>query len=597
MKIKDVLHESVLNELALSSEDLADELVTAAETTDDSAPEHQAVLKLMADLMAKFKADTAQEKTQPQARPDQAQQQQVQRTQAQQAAPTAQSTAPTAQGPVPMAMPKAQAQTTVSEAIDPGIAEEFKQYNNDPAFLSWLETQPDSTHQMILATVRSAKQAGQEEEFQTNLKWNDDLEQKAKELADKVVNNAEIIHSAIEFNKAKDGKTEEEALAEEYDRHLDEAKAKASGKKAETGEVMKEKIIDLVKAIFERPVKTARDRASTEAMRSSVISFMEKSRTEGIVDFIKIIKNKKVDANIDSMVSGSDRLIYNMIKKEAFNATPGTTAGAWGPGEVGLSILANPVTKGTEGGDLRVMTKQGPVEIELKGMKSGTSGGRFNSNGVAKATDAGRLFKPVVMNFFNALWALQPKQQGMNPAQLEKQIVKTFTKPPTATGKARAKPVKNHMTFDLEALRDFWNPKLIVPASRLFPKETKAICKEFLEGMARAAVLPSGQKFAEPAIKEMLRDPNIFYRSEQGGFGLSHRGIQANICKILYSVYAGVDKKGVIMYFNTVTTNYYIARGPDDMKEQIMSGKLKTGNAIIDFAAGQSPASPQVGID
>jgi hypothetical protein len=46
-----------------------------------------------------------------------------------------------------------------------------------------------------------------------------------------------------------------------------------------------------------------------------------------------------------------------------------------------------------------------------------------------------------------------------------------------------------------------------------------------------------------------------------------------------------------------VTTNYYVARGPDDMKEQVMAGKLRTGNAIIDFAAGQSPASPQVGID
>jgi hypothetical protein len=32
------------------------------------------------------------------------------------------------------------------------------------------------------------------------------------------------------------------------------------------------------------------------------------------------------------------------------------------------------------------------------------------------------------------------------------------------------------------------------------------------------------------------------------------------------------------------------------MKKQILSGRLSTGNSIIDFGSGQTPASPQVGI-
>lgn len=594
MKINDILKESVLKEFAVTSDEVVNSLIQAAETTDPLTPEHQNVMKAITMLLDKVKAvqATPEPEAQPQQQPVQ------QQPKPAQPAPAPAAPQPAPQQNAPMAMPgmaKPVNENYTNE--EQAKIEELRKLQDSPE-LATILSNPDIARYVLLIADK-AKDAGKEEEFQTNLQWNDELQKKAEELATKVVNNAEIIHGVIEFNKAKDGKTEEEALAEEFESHLDEAKAKAAGKKkAETGEVMKDKIIDLVRVIFERPVKSARDRVTTEAMRRSVVSFMEKSRKEGIVDFIKILANKKIDAKIDDLVTGTDRAIYNMIKNEAFNATPGTTAGAWGPGEVGLSILANPVTKGTDGGDLKVMTKKGPVEIELKGMKSGTSGGRFNSNGVAKATDAARQFKPVVQEFFNDLWALQQGNARIKKAtDLDKTMTKTFTKPPTATGKARAKPVKNYLTFDLEALNDFWNPKLIVPASRAFPRETKAACKKFLEGMARAAVLDSGMKFAESSIKEMLRDPNIFYKSEQGGFGLAHRGIQANICKILYSVYAGVDNKGVIMYFNTVTTNYYIARGPDDMKEQVMAGKLRTGNAIIDFAAGQSPASPQVGID
>lgn len=592
MKINDILKESVLKEFAVTSDEIVNSLIQAAEETDPMTPEHQEVMKAITMLLDKIKAGQAAPQPEPQ--PVQQQPQQQPKPAPAPAQPAPAQPAPQQNAPMAMpGMPKPVNESLTDE--EQAKIEELRKLQDDPQ----LDNLDENTLRYLLLIVDKAKDAGREEEFQTNLLWNDELQKKAEALADKVVNNAEIIHQVIEFNKKKDGKTEEQALAEEFETHLDEAKAKAAGKKkAETGEVMKDKIIDLVRVIFERPVKSARDRATTEAMRRSVVSFMEKSRSEGIVDFIKILRNKKVDAKIDDMVAGTDRSIYNLIKNEAFNATPGTTAGAWGPGEVGLSILANPVTKGTDGGDLRVLTKQGPVEIELKGMKSGTSGGRFNSNGVAKATDAGRQFKPVVQEFFNDLWALQQGNARIKkPADLDKTMTKTFTKPPTATGKARAKPVKNYLTFDLEALNDFWNPKLIVPASRAFPRETKAACKKFLEGMARAAILDSGIQFAEAAIKEMIRDPNVFYKSDSGGFGLAHRGIQANICKILYSVYAGVDNKGVIMYFNTVTTNYYVARGPDDMKEQVMAGKLRTGNAIIDFAAGQSPASPQVGID
>jgi hypothetical protein len=96
----------------------------------------------------------------------------------------------------------------------------------------------------------------------------------------------------------------------------------------------------------------------------------------------------------------------------------------------------------------------------------------------------------------------------------------------------------------------------------------------------------------------LVKDPAIFEKvaGTKGAFQLNWLALQAGICRILYAVYSGLDDKGVIMYFNTVTSNYYVVKGPEDVQEKILAGLLKTGNAILDFKAGQVPASPQVGI-
>jgi hypothetical protein len=309
---------------------------------------------------------------------------------------------------------------------------------------------------------------------------------------------------------------------------------------------------------------------------------MEKCKV-GVIDFNDIIANDSPNANIDELVSSQDKEIYSEIRDKAFGAVPSTTAGAWGPGEIGLSLLATPVTKGTVG-DLRVLTKDGAIEVELKGMQDAKAGGRFNSNAVAKAKDAARQYKKHFDIFYRGLSEIIDIPDTNKIFTVVKNI------------KTGATKIKRTETFDYEAISKVWNPKLILPASKANPKRTLQLTKRFLAGIADSAVLDEGKQYAKDAIIEMTRDPDIVVMNSDGSFTLNWLGIQANISKILYSVYAGVDKKGVIMYFNTMTSNYYIVQGPDDMKSRIKDGTLKTGNSIIDFAAGQSPASPQVGI-
>ena len=147
-----------------------------------------------------------------------------------------------------------------------------------------------------------------------------------------MVRNGEIIHNAIQENSNKE--TQQSQLAEA---------------KEEAGTAIKAKIIDILKGIFSKPAKTEQDRVKVERLRKLTEQFMHKCRI-GIIDFEDILSSPT--NKIDDLVDPGDLVIYNFIKREAFNAVPGTTAGAWGPGEIGLSMLATPVTKGEIGGAL-----------------------------------------------------------------------------------------------------------------------------------------------------------------------------------------------------------------------------------------------------
>jgi hypothetical protein len=529
---------------------------------------YKQAVDLLVDLETSAEA-IEQDTTQPEQQPQQ---------------PVQQQPIPQQQQQLPVQEPVAQPEVPEEEPLAEAIRNHTKALNNLLARVN------DPTKWATLIAAKRAKGvsdqdiyellgSGMELQHQISVEWDDELEITAEILADKIVKNAEIIHSAIEANLKKDAGNKTEVA---------EAKIKAGTK--EKASPMKGKIVAILKNVFEPPVRNQRELASREKKKLLVKQFMEQCKS-GIIDFNDIIENNGAHSTIDQLVEKRDEEIYYEIRDEIFVAVPSTTAGAWGPGEVGLSLLATPVTKGSIG-DLAVMTANGLVEVELKGMQSAKAGGRFNSNGVAKAKDAAKDFRKAINTAYDQLSEIIISGNGK---QAIGDIGSTFRM--VSNQKTGATKAKRPETFDLEAIDNIWNPKLVVPASRIDPVATQLIMTELLREMAEAAVLEEGKQFAQEPIDQMVRDVRSIFRAAEGeGFELNFLGIQANIAKILYSVYAGVDKKGVIMYFNTKTSNYYIVQGPQDMYNQIQKGKLQTGNAIIDFAAGQSPASPQVGI-
>jgi hypothetical protein len=569
MRILDIikpLYEFAPPTAGAGSIELIKNLLSMVMNHELEGPAYKQAVDLLVDLETSAEA-IEQDTTQPEPQPQQ---------------PVQQQPVPQQQTLQPVQEPVLQPEVPEEEPLAEAIRNHTKALNNLLARVN------DPTKWATIVAAKRAKGvtdqdiyellgSGMELQHQITVEWDDELATTAEILADKIVKNAEIIHSVIEANLKKDAGNKTEV-----------AEAKEGTK--EKASPMKNKIVAILKNVFEPPVRNQRALAAREKKKLLVKQFMEQCKT-GIIDFNDIIDNNGAHSTIDQLVEKRDEEIYYEIRDEIFVAVPSTTAGAWGPGEVGLSLLATPVTKGSIG-DLAVMTKTGLVEVELKGMQSAKAGGRFNSNGVAKAKDAAKDFRKAINTAYEQLSEIIISGNGKKAIG---DIGSTFRI--VSNQKTGATKAKRPETFDLEAIDNIWNPRLVVPASRIDPVATQLIMTELLREMAEAAVLDEGKQFAREPIDQMVRDVrNIFRAAEGEGFELNFLGIQANISKILYSVYSGVDKKGVIMYFNTKTSNYYIVQGPQDMYDRLLTGKLKTGNAIIDFAAGQSPASPQVGI-
>ena len=100
-------------------------------------------------------------------------------------------------------------------------------------------------------------------------------------------------------------------------------------------------------------------------LQDKIIKFITQA-TEGIIDWGDVLEaGKDKKANIDSFVPAEFKEIYQMFKNELYKVRPETTAGAWGPGEVGLILIGNPITKADDGGDLQDSKTGEKFELNL----------------------------------------------------------------------------------------------------------------------------------------------------------------------------------------------------------------------------------------
>ena len=322
----------------------------------------------------------------------------------------------------------------------------------------------------------------------------------------------------------------------------------------DTGKTMRKEVarkqntIDVLKgvisSIFTGDLFQAKNINNMELQKKR-LSFLNASK-EGIVDWGTIMTaGKGKTASIDQFVPAEYREIFEMFKDKLFNSRPPTTAGAWGPGEVGLILIGNPVTKAGDGGDLQD-SKTGD-KFELKGSKNSKKGGRLSPKGLSKEPNS-KLFKVVKDKHIGAkrLQKLGTKSR-LNYSSLNQGFVKAY--------------------------------------NELIDQGVKIDTKAFLTDTIMAAFTtkrPTDKELA-PYVKQMIIGGKIDYAM-----------FVKTYAKFLFDRYQGKGEEQAfknIIVFNPTSTSYTVLDSSKDLDHPDLE---ITGG--IEFGADQVPKSPQIGI-
>jgi len=280
-------------------------------------------------------------------------------------------------------------------------------------------------------------------------------------------------------------------------------------------------------------------------LQQKLIKFLKQAK-DGIVDWGQILKRGKGGkANVDDFVPTEFKEIYDMFKKELYSVRPETTAGSWGPGEVGLILIGNPITKASDSGDLQD-AKTGE-KFELKASNNPKKGGRLSPPGLGTSKMAPRFDRVKEKHFGTGFKAKFGKESNMIKASVNQRFIKEY--------------------------------------NILIDKGLKVNTKQFVTDIIKAAFtdnFPSDKELA-PFVNKMIKGNKIDYDI-----------FVKEYAKFLMDRYQGVgkDKKFTnIIVFNPGTTTYTVL----DSSKDLDSPDLEiTGG--IEFAATQVPKSPQIGI-
>jgi hypothetical protein len=283
---------------------------------------------------------------------------------------------------------------------------------------------------------------------------------------------------------------------------------------------------------------------SDQALRKKLIDFLQQAK-EGIVDWGKILRaGKGKKASVESFVPPEFREVFDLFKKQLFSARPPTTAGAWGPGEVGLILLGNPITKAGDGGDLQDV-KTGD-KFELKGSNNPRKGGRLSPPGLS-TSKMNDVFKKI-------------KNKHIGEKNLRK------LGPNSSINKSS------------------FNQSFIKEYNEIVDK-IKIKTKQFLTDVIKGAFLDTvpTDKELSPYVDEMIV-----------GNKINADSFLKNYTKFLFNRYQGAGKdqkfKNIIV-FNPRSTTYTVIASAGDLDSKDL---LLTGG--IDFGGAQVPKSPQIGI-
>ena len=373
---------------------------------------------------------------------------------------------------------------------------------------------------------------------------------------------------------------------------------------------MKGKLKQLVKKAEGLDAETTLDKSSMSAVQSSILNqlssiidtiedraippatinkFLDHAIAGEIIDMKSLVARKQgqIDDHINPKLDQDVKDLFDEeIKNAFFGFIPGgTTAGNYGPAEVGLAILGNPAKKADSRGDLIV----GDVAFELKGSgykpsKSGktTTGGlygaRLNSKGIGPGTAAWETLNKEIKK-------INPKMKESNPSKEKGAIAQkgymNAYNITTSKGEVSYK-LSSRYNFNKSGL-DKLNKEILIPKGN--PENTI----QLLDATFKAVI--NGHKKVIKAFGEESWNSRIAAMVDPDG-SINQKKMLENFSALAYDSYKIEDKVENILFVNSHNRNYYLIGTQDELIKAIQTGDIEIKSGIT-WNDDQQKATPQ----
>jgi len=485
----------------------------------------------------------------------------------------------------PVPVQQAQPEPALAEALEDmsedelELVQDFLERTRDASsaqVISKSAKQIKITPEQLLNIIKKANKAGQDTEFYNNKVAFATIANLAEALAKKVTGTLDAI---------KDGYDKQIADGE-YNtndkENPDEPPIRDQDAIKDPKEVSKD-LVSLINELFAKVLAGSENIEERNSVLEEYTNFMTRCQ-RGVLQFDRLLRKKR--GSVWSTLTDEDRKLVDRLGNILL-AKPSATAGNWGPGELGLAILGNPVHKGGKG-DLDV---GGGRKIELKASQNAKKGGRFGTRALEKGLQGKKVYTEALQQLLKSAgytdlnWSLKKENAPENN-------VGVYTKT-NVKGKQSQGYIK-FTSFGSTFVNENLNPRITgrVEAQDVY---------EFLDTVALSCLNKSEEFLPYYNTEEWI--PHCINYTDNT---IIYDVFCIEYAKMLYRIYQATDDVREILVINPLTGSYYVLAGPDDLDNAVIPDEnldpkkrfqhVQFGDICIDFTDSQGKASPQIGI-
>ena len=323
---------------------------------------------------------------------------------------------------------------------------------------------------------------------------------------------------------------------------------------SKTGLAVRQAIADMTNGVMEKAgrLEAIKD-AELELTR--IEEFLVRCVKDPFINFDELIKRTHGTVEQEFAKKGSKYIdIYNQFENILGRTIDQSGAGAWGPAELGLLMLSNPVKKGTKG-DIETA---GGKQVEVKASKKAAAGARLNVEQALKGNLV-RDYNSVLQKYFGSTIKTEEGDITVDHQTDKGQV--NFTK----------------KGFDI---LNSWISTL--------PKWNRQTAIKFLIDSVN---LPMANYVGQRSYDKMLSSAMANVVNNQGQFDFAN--FQKAYTEVLFAVYKS-EMLDCILVINPILGTFLIMNDPEDLGDTVNRGLVISGG--IDFKDKQSTKSPQIGV-